>query len=573
MRKFLYLLFLFSTVCILLSQPKQEVRAVWLTTNLQLDWPPKTLDQELQKKTLIDILDDLKQKKINTIYFQVRSQGSVMYKSLLEPWSQYLTGVLGGEPGYDPLKFILEEVHKRNFELHAWVNMIRCKTGERYPQSSNPPHIITRNPDWVKQYSEGNIVSYWLDPGLPEVREYLKNICVELTANYDIDGIHFDFIRYPGNNFDDSYSYSIFGNGINLSDWRRENINTLVSVIYDTLISIKPMLKVGSAPIGIYENLTGARGWEGRNSVFQDSREWLRRGKQDYLVPQIYWDLENNPRFDVLINDWVINNNGRQIIAGIGAYERNVFQQLDKLISVSRAYNSNGQSFFRSENISGNKFNGYTTLSNIPPMKWKDNILPNAPYELSAKNLPDRLGLIELVWGIPLPANDGDTAKYYNIYKSDDNFIDRNNSKYLSNFSNKYFFYDNLNRPSQLEYYYQVSALDKGNNESLDATEIVKVELLNLKNILKHVFPVSLSFLKPQKINDKIFFLVDLARSGRIKVDLNTESEKLLKSIFDGYAKTGQNIFYIDTKDLKSQKVKLGIKSGEYSEEIIFSLQ
>ncbi|MBU2444848.1 MAG: family 10 glycosylhydrolase [Bacteroidetes bacterium] len=566
-------LFITLNTILLFSQPKQEVRAVWLTTNLQLDWPPRTLDQEIQKKALVDILDDLRQKNFNTIYFQVRSQGSVMFKSLLEPWSQYLTGMLGGEPDYDPLKFILGEARKRNFELHAWVNMIRCKIGEQYPQTSNPPHIMNRNPDWVKRYTEGNSVSYWLDPGLPEVREYLKNICVELTANYDIDGIHFDFIRYPGNNFDDSYSYSIFGNGMNLSDWRRENINTLVSGIYDTLISIKPMLKVGSAPIGIYENLPGARGWEGRNSVFQDSREWLRRGKQDYLVPQIYWDLENNPRFDLLINDWVTNNNGRQIIAGIGAYERNVFQQLDKLISVSRAYNSNGQSFFRYENISKKKFDGYSTLSNIPPMKWKDNIPPNAPYELSAKNLSDRLGLIELVWGLPLPAVDGDTAKYYNIYKSEDKFIDRNNSKYLSNFSNGYYFYDNLNRPSQLEYYYQVGALDKGNNESLDATGIIKVELLNLKNVLRHVLPVSVSFLQPRNINDKIFFSVDLVKSGSLKIDLKSESEKLLKSIFDGYAKIGQNIFYIDTKDLKSQKVKLGIKSGEYSEEIVFSLR
>lgn len=567
------LLILFLNVSLLDSQPKQEVRAVWLTTNLQLDWPPRTLNQELQKKALLDILDDLKQKKFNTIYFQVRSQGSVMFKSLLEPWSQYLTGVLGGEPDYDPLKFILEEAHKRNFELHAWVNMIRCKTGEQFPQSSNPPHIMNRNPDWVKRSAESNVVSFWLDPGLPEVREYLKNISIELTRNYDIDGIQFDFIRYPGNNFDDSYSYSLFGNGMNISDWRRENINSLISEIYDTLTAIKPMLKVGSAPIGIYENLSGARGWEGKNSVFQDSREWLRRGKQDYLAPQIYWDLENNPRFDVLINDWIINNNGRQIIAGIGAYERNVFQQLDKLISVSRAYNSNGQSFFRYENISEKKFDGYSTLSNIPPMRWKDNILPNAPYELSAKNLPGRLGLIEMVWGIPLSATDGDTSKYYNIYKSDDNFIDRNNSKYLSNFSNRYYFYDNLNRPSQLEYYYQVSALDKGNNESLDATEIVKVELLNLKNILRHVYPVSLSFLKPQKIDDKIFFSVDLVKSGSLKIDLKSESGKLIKPIFDGYVKVGQNIFYIDSKDLKSQKVKLGVKSGEYSEEIVFSLQ
>jgi hypothetical protein len=333
------------------------------------------------------------------------------------------------------------------------------------------------------------------------------------------------------------------------------------------------MLKIGSAPIGIYENLPGARGLEGKKSVFQDSRQWLKRGKQDYLVPQIYWDLENNPRFDILINDWVMNSNGKQIIAGIGAHEINVFSQLEKLISVSRTYNSNGQSFFRYENISGKKFRGYSTLSNIPPMSWKDNTPPNAPHELSGKNLPERFGLIELVWGAPLPAIDGDTAKYYNIYRSEDNFIDRNNAKYLSNFSNRYYLYDNLNRPSQLEYYYQVSALDKGNNESIDATEIVKVELVNLQDVLRPVYPVSMSFLHPMKINDQVFFIVDLLKSESIKIDLYNESEKLLKQTFAGYTKAGQNIFYIDAKGMKSQKVKLKIKSSGFLEEVIFNIK
>ncbi len=563
MKIFFSILLLFIFTEQIISQPKQEIRAVWLTTNLQLDWPPKSFDHEVQKKALIEILDDLARKKFNTIYFQVRSQGSVLYKSKFEPWSPFLTGMLGGEPSYDPLKFFLEEARKRFFEVHAWVNMIRCKIGEQYPANSNPPHIMHRNPDWVRKYFEGNNVSYWLDPALPDVRDYLKNI----------DGIHFDFIRYPGINFDDSYSYSIYGNGLNLSDWRRENINTLVATLYDTLVSIKPMLKVGSAPVGIYENLPGARGLEGKNSVYQDSREWLRRGKQDYLVPQIYWDIENNPRFDILINDWVLNNNGRQIVAGIAAYDPKVFLQLEKMISVSRAYNSNGQSLFRYENIRGRKFMGYSTLSNIPPMIWKDNTPPKAPYELSGKNLQDKLGLIELVWGTPLPAKDGDTAKFYNIYRSESSLIDRTNSVYLSNFSDTYYFYDFLSRPSQLEYFYQVSAIDKGNNESIGATEVVKVELTSLKKVLRHISLKSISSLLPVKFSDRVYFALNLDSAEKFQVTLYDERGRFIANIFDGPVGQGMNVLQFNSQLVKAPKSKLVVKSSRLTEEIIFSLK
>ncbi len=550
------------------SQPKQEVRAVWLTTNLQLDWPPKSSDPEVQKKALIEILDDLSNKKFNTIYFQARSQGSVMYKSEIEPWSQYLTGALEGEPLYDPLKFILEEAHKRNFEVHAWVNMIRCKIGEQFPQNSLPQHVMLKQPEWVRKYIEGNSISFWLDPGLPEARNYLRNICIELITKYDVDGIHFDFIRYPGVNFDDSLSYTLYGNGMDLYSWRRENISKLVAEIYDTLIAIKPMLKVGSAPIGIYENILGARGWEGKNSVFQDSRDWLRREKQDYLTPQIYWDLENNPRFDVLLNDWMKNNFGRPIISGIGAYDNQVSREIDQQIETSRKLNASGQSFFRYENIKNNRFNYYKTLANIPPMKWKDSIPPNSPINLNGRNVPNYLGWIELVWESPPPAIDGDTVKFYNIYRSEDNIIDRNDSKYLTSFSSSYYLFDNLKRPKQLEYYYQVSSLDKGNNESIDASNIVKVELTNLKNILKPAYPTFLSYLSTKRIDGSIYFAVQFEKEEKIKIGLYDEKENLIQSVFQGNTTVGFNVFNFSTEKLKNQAVIIKVITTNRTEQI-----
>ncbi len=475
------LIFLITTT---LAQPKREVRAVWITTNHQLDWPPKTTNPEIQKKSLIEILDNLKSKNFNTIYFQVRSQGTVFYKSKYEPWTPYLTGELGGEPSYDPLEFLIEEAHKRNLEIHAWLNMVNVKTGESSIPITDPPHIAISRPEWIKKYVEGNTISYWLDVGFPEVRDYLKNLCVEIVENYRVDGIHLDYIRYPGIDFDDSLSYELYGQKKSKSDFKRENINKLVSAIYDTLISINPMIKIGSAPIGIYENIPDARGWEGKHSVFQDSREWLKRKKHDYIAPQIYWDINSNPKFESLVYDWTKNNFDRHIVIGIGAYNQSVAKEIEQQIEITRKYNAVGQSFFRYENIKDRRFFAYRFPANIPPMRWKDSIPPNPPYVLSGKNLEGKLGLVELVWSIPPKASDGDTAKYYNVYRGFNSKIDRENPAYILASTKDYYYYDFIRRPSQLEYYYQVSSFDKGNNESQTASEVVKIELSNLKEIL-----------------------------------------------------------------------------------------
>ncbi|MEJ5306456.1 MAG: family 10 glycosylhydrolase [Ignavibacteria bacterium] len=523
---------------LIFSQPKREIRAVWVTTNHQLDWPPKTFDPLIQKKSLIEILDSLKAKNFNTIYFQVRSQGSVLYKSRYEPWSSYLTGKLGQEPSFDPLDFIIQEAHKRNLEIHAWLNMLNVKSGDAPLTFTDPLHIALLHPEWIKKYNEGNSASYWLDPGFPEVRDYLKNLCVEIVENYNIDGIHLDYIRYPGIDFDDSLSYEMYGQKKSLADFRRENINSLIASIYDTLISINPILKIGSAPIGIYENLNDARGWEGKHSVFQDSREWLRRKKHDYIAPQIYWDINSNPKFEVLVNDWTKNNFGRHIVIGIGAFNPSVEKELEQQIEITRRYNSAGQSFFRYENIKSKRFSAYKFPANIPPMKWKDSIPPNPPYLLSGKNLEGKLGLVELVWVIPLPASDGDTAKYYNIYRSTNSKIDRENPSTILSSTQNYYYYDFIRRPSQLEYFYQVSSFDKGHNESLSGSEIIKVELTNLKEILK-----------PAYADDKVAFRVE-AQNGYLLIESNSENNVLI-NLFD---KSGNKI-----SELYSGRIKAGI--------------
>ncbi|MCX8056851.1 MAG: family 10 glycosylhydrolase [Ignavibacteria bacterium] len=543
-KNFLLLVLIFSQLTISNSsgftQPKREVRAVWITTNYQLDWPPKSFNPDIQKKSLIEILDNLKSKNFNTIFFQVRAQGTTFYKSNFEPWSQYLTGTLGLTPSYDPLQFILDEAHKRGLEVHAWINMINVKSGDSPIQITNPPHIVLARPEWVRKYKEDKNVSYWLDPGFPEAREYLKSLCLEIVTNYNVDGIHLDYIRYPGTDFDDSLSYEMYGKGKTKEDFRRENINSLISSIYDAVTSIKPMLKVGSAPIGIYENIAGARGLQGKHHVFQDSREWLRRKKHDYIVPQIYWDINSEPKFDLLVEDWVKNNYGRFVIIGIGAYNQSVLNEIEKQIEITRKLKSAGQSFFRYENIKDLNFESYKFKANIPPMKWKDSIPPNPPYSLSGKNIEGKTGLIELVWGIPLRAIDGDSAKYYNVYRGITPQIDRDNPTFILASTSNYFYYDFIRRPSQLEYYYQVSSFDKNHNESLTATEIVKVELTNLKEILKPIYPKNIVAF--QLLNNVGRVILELDKLSNAIISLHDKNGNKLKDISSTQLQTGMNL-------------------------------
>ena len=562
---------LLTNECFLLSQPKREVRAVWLTTNFQLDWPPShTYNPEIQKQKLIEILDNLKSKNFNTIYFQVRSQGSVMYKSNLEPWSPYLTGTLGKAPSYDPLEFLIKEARKKFFEVHAWINVFPVKSGDAKIPISDPPHIMLARPEWIRIHRENNQNVYWLDPGLPEVRDYIKNICIELTKNYDIDGIHLDYIRYPGKSFNDTLTFRMYGGGRTLDDFRRESINQLITEIYDTVTFIKPHVKVGSAPIGIYENISDAKGLEGKNALFQDSREWLRSKKHDYMVPQIYWDIQNNPKFESLVHDWTKNNYGRHIIAGIGAYNDDVFKELEEQINITRKYNAAGQSFFRYENIKDTKFNSYKYLANIPPMNWKDSIPPKAPYLLSGKNLKGKLGLVELVWGIPEQAEDGDTAKYYNIYKGLTKNINRNSPRYLYTFSNTYYFYDFISKPVQTEFYYQVTSLDKLHNESIEATEIIKVKLENLIEALSDAFPVikvAISFNK-----NLLTCFIELTHADKGKIELCDDQGVLIKKIYEGKFSPGLNSIQFEIPQLRKKKFELKIYFSDRIEKIDFEL-
>ncbi len=463
------------------SQPKEEVRSVWLTTVYNLDWP-KTTGANTQKQEMINLLDKLKAANFNTIMLQVRGRGDLLYPSAIEPWAKILTGTLGSNPGYDPLAFTIQEAHKRGMEVHAWWVAVKVY-GTGTPPNTSPRHIVLKRPDLCKLYSN----EWWLDMGYPDSKTYLLNLAVEMIRNYALDGIHFDFLRYPNPDFDDAASYSLYGTGQDKSTWRRNNISNFVYALYDSVQRIRPQMKVGTAPIGIYRDLSTCNsGWDAYTQVFQDSRRWMLARKHDYLSPQIYWPFNNCPRFDTLMIDWVNGSGGRHVYAGIATYRMAASEgdwpasEILAQVDSSRKFGGKGQTYFRTQSFLDNqksiysliKANQYLYPANIPSMAWKDAVKPLSPGNLQIVSIDSTH--YKLIWSKPAAASDGDTAIYYNVYRDDNPDIDFTDIKKVVGFRvvNDTSFNITFTTPPVNMVFYAVTAYDKGYNESLPSNTV-----------------------------------------------------------------------------------------------------
>ncbi len=377
-------LVLFNTAIFFLSgsglaqpgeQLRHELRGVFLTTTNSLDWP-QTLNKQEQQTSLRRIVEDMKRANLNTIFFQVRARGDAYFRSSFEPWAENLTGTLGADPGWDPLAFLLEEAHASGLEVHAWFNVYKIR-GPVPPPPSLPQHPARAYPAWVVQYENDS----WLDPGLPAVREYLVRVVSDLIRKYDVDGVCFDFIRYPGRDFPDEQTYRQFANGKERDDWRRDNINAFVREVHAAAARINPRLKLGAAPLGNYGGPLSAqpdtKTTQGSVGDFlQDSRAWLTNGWLDYLVPQVYWPLEfetRGPDFAHLVRLWMRGAEGRHIYIGIGAYKPEIAPQIPDQITATRMLGAHGQVFFRYEHVKEMRVFGdrYAQPASVPPMPWK----------------------------------------------------------------------------------------------------------------------------------------------------------------------------------------------------------
>jgi len=312
-----------------LNIPKadREFRAAWIATVANINWPSEPgLSVAQQKKEAIYLLDLLQSCNYNAAIFQVRPQADALYKSDIEPWSYFLTGQQGVAPKeyYDPLEFWIEEAHKRCIELHAWINPYRAhhKDGAEVSKYS----VIKKRPELVVELKDGY---WWFDPSLTETQKHLENIVLDIVNRYDIDGIHFDDYFYPyptynhGNDFPDDKSWNIYknnGGNLNRKDWRRQSVNSFVKQIYNSIKLIKPHVKFGISPFGIWRpnNPKSIKGFDQYDVLFADAKLWINNGWIDYWTPQLYWKINDiDQSFPVLLGWWQKQNlNNRHLWPG-----------------------------------------------------------------------------------------------------------------------------------------------------------------------------------------------------------------------------------------------------------------
>ena len=418
------------------AQPKRELRAVWLTVLNNLDWPTtratSAASRERQQQELCTILDQLKAAGINTVLLQTRVRGSVIYPSAIEPWDGALTGTIGRDPGYDPLQFAIQETHRRGMELHAWVVTIPCFK-MAVARQMGPHSVLKTHPELCRRHGD----TYYLDPGLPGTAEYLTAICREIVERYDVDGIHFDYIRYPEGaaSFSDASTFKKYApKGVSKATWRRDNITRIVRMIYKEVHARKPWVRISSSPVGKYAAVSrySSRGWNARDAVHQDAQGWLREGIHDLLFPMMYFDGDH---FYPFAADWQEQSAGRLVCPGLGIYflhprERNwPLSVIRRQLHFLRSEGLPGQAYFRSRFLTDNVKGIYDYLRRdfyafpaLPPAcTWLDSVPPPAPRHGRIERVADGLSLI--TWETPeSPDNpespDKSETLRYNLYAS-----------------------------------------------------------------------------------------------------------------------------------------------------------
>lgn len=287
---------------------KREFRGAWIQcVNGQF----QGMSKDKMQSTLKYQLDELQKDGVNAIIFQVRPECDALYVSDIEPWSRFLTGRQGINPGWDPLQWMIDESHKRGMELHAWINPYRAKTKNTFEMANN--HIAIKHPDYVFAY-DGQLI---LNPGMPECRDYICNVVRDIVSRYDVDGLHIDDYFYPypvkGQKIPDADIYDMNNNGIsNINDWRRDNVNVFVKQLGETIHEVKPWVKFGVSPFGIYRNkkndaLLGSEtnGLQNYDDLYADVLMWVNNGWIDYCVPQLYWEIGHKAAdYKTLIKWW-----------------------------------------------------------------------------------------------------------------------------------------------------------------------------------------------------------------------------------------------------------------------------
>ncbi|MBL7804073.1 MAG: family 10 glycosylhydrolase [Saprospiraceae bacterium] len=506
--------------------PVSEMRGAWVATVANIDWPSAPgLSPERQRAEFDSLLDVLKAMNMNAVFVQVRPAGDAFYNSPVVPWSKYLTGQQGlaPNPPYDPLEYMIKAAHDRRMEFHAWLNPYRA-TFDLDTASLSPMHLLKSLPpdrkrEWFYQY--GN--RWYFNPASPLVRTYLTNVVKDIVLRYDVDGIHFDdyFYPYPVANQPEIDDLDLFASDprgfTNIQDWRRDNINLLIKNCSEGIKSIKPYVRFGIAPYGVWRNsskdpINGSATGTSVTSYddnYADVLKWLQNGWIDYVAPQLYWSIGFPPAdYKTLINWWSQHTYGRQLYIGHAVYKVNNWpadpnwylpDEINRQVALNRnTQGVHGSIFYSVKPLLYNPLGVqdslitsiYPTPALVPAHPALSLIPPATPQICRIAGAPGR---VKMAWHVCNITNGDQMPYYYAVYrfngKEVGDFSDIRNLLTITPFNSEKTIFEDMT-PVQGQYYtYVVLGYNRLNvpSYSSDPVTIKKTER-SLKRQRKGLF-------------------------------------------------------------------------------------
>ncbi|MFD0690046.1 glycoside hydrolase family 10 protein [Actinomadura fibrosa] len=411
----------------------RQLRGMWIATVAGIDWPKDTDKPAAeQRAAFVKLLDTAKAMNMNAVFVQIRPNSDAFYRSPYEPWSQWITGKQGKDPGYDVLAFMLKEAHARNLEFHAWFNPYRVSRQDDLKKLA-PNSPARQHPDWVRKYGTG----LWYDPGLPQVRDLATRAVMDVVQKYDIDAVHFDDYFYPypeSGDFPDDASYKAYGKGLKRADWRRKNVDTLVESLSRQIHQAKPWVRFGISPFGVWRNKTSdpagsaTSALQSYDDIYADTRTWIKKGWLDYVTPQLYWPIgDKRADYAELVKWWARQVEGTdvQLTIGQAAYRVGEDATWKKPAELSRHLTLNarypqvrGDVFFSASDIASNRrgfaakvrADHYSRPAVPPPVSGRGGQAPPAPRDLKVR--ADGKG-VRVEW------RPSDGATSYAVYRVD----------------------------------------------------------------------------------------------------------------------------------------------------------
>ncbi len=487
------------------TAPAKEMRGAWIASVANIDWPSKPgLDPEVQRAEFDSLLNVLQHMGMNAVFVQIRPAGDALYPTKFAPWSRYLTGKqgVGPEPYYDPLDYMVTAAHSRRMEFHAWFNPYRATTDLDTTKLA-PNHLMKLRRDWVFKY--GN--KYFFNPGIPSVRYNLVEMIGDVVTRYDIDGVHFDdyFYPYPEKDqaLNDYKTYQEFGQASfkNIEDWRRNNVDEFIRLTAEKIRSIKPYVKFGVSPFGVWRNANNdpngsatRAGIQTYDDLFADVLLWLDKGWIDYAAPQVYWSIGFPAAdYEKLVDWWGKHSYGKHIYVGHAAYkigDPNITKndvnwgrrdEISRQVWMNRGNpNIQGSIFFSAKAVMKNPLGVADSLTYslferkalVPGLAFKSN--PPAPPKICrAKGSPST---IKLAWQVCSTAPE-DQPYYFAVYRfvgaEVGSFDDPANLLSITNYNaEKWWLEDQAVQEGQY-YTYVVTAFNRNNVESFSSEPVV----------------------------------------------------------------------------------------------------